>query len=110
MKLESRVSIVSAILTVFISGCSQLSSSRAVDSNPSETFNDPDIPSIVTALGRIEPKDKVIHLSGPSQLFNGRVIDVYVEEGETVESGQLIAIFDNFHSEKSNLKSRSPKS
>lgn len=107
MKLKSILYLILPVLTIVSSGCSQVFGSGAVESNASETLetlNIADAPNIVTALGRIEPQDKVIHLSGPSQLFNGRVVDVYVTEGETVQPGQLIAIFDNFYSEQATLE------
>ena len=63
----------------------------------------------VTALGRIEPKDKVISLAGPSHLFNGRVIQVLVQEGERVEQGQVIAILDNFAKQQAVLKATKQK-
>ena len=63
----------------------------------------------VTALGRIEPKDEVISLSGPSHLFNGRVIQVLVKEGDRVEQGQVIAILDNHNLEKAALDAAKQK-
>jgi HlyD family secretion protein len=104
MKLKSTLLPISTILVVIISGCSQFTESDAVDGQSSVVLNNPETPSIVTALGRIEPNDKVIHVSGSSQLVNGRVIEIFVEEGDIVEPGQLIALFDNFYIEKAALE------
>ena len=63
----------------------------------------------VNALGRIEPKDQVIKLSGPSHLFTGRIIQLNVEEGDIVNRGDVIAILDNFSRQKAaqnNARSR----
>ncbi len=47
----------------------------------------------VTALGRIEPGDGVVHVSGPSG--DSRVIaKLSVQEGDFVEKGQLLALLD----------------
>ena len=68
--------------------------------NPSEVTHH----QTVTAIGRIEPKNKIIKLSGPSHLFNGRIIKVLVQEGEKVKQGQIIAILDNFHKQQAVLE------
>jgi HlyD family secretion protein len=49
----------------------------------------------VTALGRIEPKGKVIKLSAPASTQGSRVEKLLVAEGETVQTGQAIAVLDN---------------
>ncbi|AFY49771.1 ABC exporter membrane fusion protein, DevB family [Nostoc sp. PCC 7524] len=48
----------------------------------------------VTALGRLEPETKVIKLSAPLVLDGDRVNQILVEEGDTVEAGQVVAILD----------------
>jgi HlyD family secretion protein len=55
------------------------------------------IPQIktVTALGRIEPKGKIIKLSAPASSQNSRVETLLVKEGDNVKTGQIIAILDN---------------
>jgi HlyD family secretion protein len=49
----------------------------------------------VTALGKIEPKGKVIKLSAPASSQGSRVEKLLVAEGETVQTGQVIAVLDN---------------
>jgi HlyD family secretion protein len=49
----------------------------------------------VTALGRLEPKGKVIKLSAPASSQGSRVETLLVSEGDTVKTGQAIAILDN---------------
>ncbi len=49
----------------------------------------------VTALGKLEPKGKVIKLSAPTSGQNSRVEKLLVKEGDKIKSGQVIAILDN---------------
>jgi HlyD family secretion protein len=49
----------------------------------------------VTALGKIEPQGKVIKLSAPASTQGSRVEKLLVAEGETVQTGQVIAVLDN---------------
>lgn len=50
---------------------------------------------IISALGRIQPKDKIITISGSSAFPNARVVRLFVEEGESIKRGQTIAILEN---------------
>jgi HlyD family secretion protein len=49
----------------------------------------------VTALGRIEPKGKVIKLSASTSTEVSRVEQLLINEGDKVKAGQVIAILDN---------------
>ncbi|WP_445627720.1 ABC exporter membrane fusion protein [Nostoc sp. DSM 114167] len=49
----------------------------------------------VTALGRIQPKDKIINLSGSSSFQYARVSKIFIKEGDRVKRGQVIAILDS---------------
>lgn len=78
---------------------------KFLDSQPTEQVQNvsaiptssPTASETVTALGRIQPKDKVISLSGSSSLQHARVAQVLVKEGERVRRGQVIAILDNLN-------------
>jgi HlyD family secretion protein len=52
-------------------------------------------PIAITALARIEPKDGVRHIAGPS---NPSVVigELLVEEGDRVTEGQIIAVLDDY--------------
>jgi HlyD family secretion protein len=50
----------------------------------------------VAALGRIQPKDGVLRVAGPSFYFAVVVDKLEVEEGDTVRPGQVIAILDHY--------------
>ncbi|MBD2297322.1 efflux RND transporter periplasmic adaptor subunit [Nostoc sp. FACHB-190] len=49
----------------------------------------------VTALGRIEPKGKLIKLSASTSTEVSRVEQLLINEGDKVKAGQIIAILDN---------------
>lgn len=63
---------------------------------PASTISIPEIKT-VTALGRLEPKGKVIKLSAPaaSQGKGNRVEQLLAKEGDKVKAGQIIATLDN---------------
>jgi HlyD family secretion protein len=58
----------------------------------------------VAALGRIQPKDKVIRVSGSSSLQHARVAQILVNEGDKIKRGQLIAVLDNLNQLQANLE------
>lgn len=49
----------------------------------------------VTALGRLEPKAEVISLAAPVDLDGDRLAQLLVKEGDTVKTGQVVAILDS---------------
>lgn len=49
----------------------------------------------VTALGRIEPEGEIIILSPPPNIGGARIGKLTIEEGESVEAEQVIALLDN---------------
>jgi len=54
---------------------------------------DGEAPRAVTALGRIEPGDGVVHVAGPSGA-PPVIAELLVEEGDRVEKGQVLAVLD----------------
>src|SRR3990172_9604482 len=62
----------------------------------------PEAPTEITARGRLEPKDRVINVAGPSQptVFVNVMCELYVKEGDTVTAGQVIGIFDSYASKE----------
>lgn len=69
----------------------------------------PESSTTIKALGRIEPKNKVIKLAGPSYLFSGRVIQLLVKEGERVKQGQIIAFLDILNKQQAVLEAAKQK-
>lgn len=61
-------------------------------------------PTNVSALGRIEPQGQIIRLSPPSSLQGAQVKELLVDEGQRVQSGQVVAILDTQESRQATLK------
>lgn len=62
---------------------------------PTPVPNSKPVLTVVTALGRLEPKGEVVTLSGPSSAQGARVERILIKEGERVKAGEIIAILDN---------------
>lgn len=60
---------------------------------PIASADAPPGPNLVTALGRIEPKDGILKIAGPSRP-SVVIAKLLVEEGDRVEAGQPIAELD----------------
>ena len=56
------------------------------------------LPRRISAIGRVEPLDRVVNLSVPSSLSNDSVRELLVKEGAQVSQGQPLAILDSFDS------------
>ncbi|MEL6166757.1 MAG: HlyD family secretion protein, partial [Cyanobacteria bacterium J06628_3] len=50
----------------------------------------------ITALGRIEPEGKVIQLSAPNSANGSRVEKLFVNQGNKVKTGQIVALLDGY--------------
>ena len=59
-------------------------------------------PRAVTALGRLKPKGGVVRVAGPSY-FAVVLSKLLVEEGDRVQTSQVIAVLDTYESLKANL-------
>ncbi|HSD11640.1 MAG TPA: efflux RND transporter periplasmic adaptor subunit [Candidatus Binatia bacterium] len=60
-------------------------------------------PGIITALGRLEPKDGVIRVSGPSR-FAVVIAELLVDDGDTVKEGEPIAVLDSHAQEQATVE------
>ena len=49
--------------------------------------------TVVTALGRLEPRDGLVRLAGPSEP-SVVIAELLVDEGDRVEAGQVVARLD----------------
>ncbi len=79
-------------LYIFLSSQSPKQSQKATTVIPTSK---PVVNESVTALGRIQPKDKIINLSGSSSFQYARVSKIFIKEGDQVKRGQVIAILDS---------------
>lgn len=53
------------------------------------------LPRRIAAIGRVEPLDRVVKVSLPSSLSNDAVRQILVQEGQSVNQGQPLAILDS---------------
>jgi HlyD family secretion protein len=56
----------------------------------------------ITALGRLQPRDGVLRVAGPSQV-SVVIARLQVDKGDTVQAGQVMAVLDNFEIHKTGL-------
>jgi len=61
-------------------------------------------PQKITALGRIEPRTEIISISAPMLLDSDRVMQLLVDEGDSVKTGQIIAILESQERLEDNLR------
>jgi HlyD family secretion protein len=84
-----------AFVTSFAVGCALLAGCRSHDAPANATPAAPsDGPRPVTALGRIEPKDGILRIAGPSRP-SVVIAKLHVEEGDQVRAGQALAELDS---------------
>jgi HlyD family secretion protein len=79
-------------LYIFLSSPDAKESQKAITVNPTSK---PQVSENIVALGRIQPKDKIINLSGSSSLQFVRVSQIFIKEGDKVKRGQVVAILDS---------------
>lgn len=65
---------------------------------------EPVVPQKITALGRIEPRTEIISISAPMLLDSDRVMQLLVDEGDSVKAGQIIAILESRERLQDNLQ------
>lgn len=77
-------------------------SSTAADDAPARATNPRPAAPTICARGRFEPKDGIIKVAGPSQaaIFSNVISELRIKEGDRVEAGQVIAVFDSYSSKQ----------
>jgi HlyD family secretion protein len=97
--------IIGALSTGILGLLSVTQFSNLTISETKTESSEPESPVIsITALGRIEPQSKVIQVSATIPLEGARLGKLLVNEGDTVKTGQIIAILDSYEREQSALK------
>jgi HlyD family secretion protein len=103
--VRSRVGILAVTLSLGIGAAllelNSPSRTAADDAPARETHPQPEARAIC-ARGRFEPRDGIVKVAGPSQtaLFSNVISELHVKEGDRVEAGQIIAIFDSYSSKQ----------
>ena len=84
----------SAILYFGLTGCAESHRAASADAAPVHAAPaDTQAPSVVTALGRLEPDVGVIDVGAPP---GDRIRELHVQEGDTVEQGRVLAVLESF--------------
>jgi HlyD family secretion protein len=88
---------VIALVLLGAVGCEQIES-RVSAGEESESAAMPAVsvavaPRTITALGRLEPRDGLMQLAGPSD-FSVVIAELLVEKGDRVRAGQVLAFLD----------------
>lgn len=94
MNITIRV-LALASFALIIAGCDDGAANEPVAVRPAVTA----VSTAVSALGRLEPEHGIIRIAAPSipGVTAGVVVrDLLVDEGDTVEAGQLLAVTDLF--------------
>jgi HlyD family secretion protein len=81
---------VLAVLALLPVGCDTLGGASGGATNVSAA---PQAPKAVTALGRLQPKDGILRVAGPSRP-SVVISKLLVEKGDRVQAGQPIAVLD----------------
>lgn len=58
----------------------------------------------ITALGRIEPEGMVIQLSAPNSVSGSRVEKLFVNQGNKVKTGQVVALLEGYEKATVNVQ------
>ncbi|MBH8563651.1 ABC exporter membrane fusion protein [Nostoc sp. CENA67] len=88
---------IAIIVSLTVIGISVYTVLKFQDTSTQKTQTPAVIPELktVTALGRIEPKGKVIKLSATTSTDGSRVEKLLIKEGDRIKAGQVIAILDS---------------
>ncbi len=76
----------------------RVDAAAAISSTPPSDFG-------IGALGRIEPKSKVLHINAPSVLEPALIEQLLVDVGDPVETGQPLALLDSHRREVADVAS-----
>ncbi len=109
---SSRTTIASSIgsIAMIVIGILCLNKSQTVTYTPAPVNNSKPNIATVNALGRLERKDDIIKVGRFSNGISGtKVAKLFVQQGDRVEEGQLIAILENRHRLQASLNEAQKK-
>jgi HlyD family secretion protein len=81
-------------------------SRTAADEALARATNPPPEERAICARGRFEPRDGIVKVAGPSQaaIFSNVISELRIKEGDRVEAGQVIAVFDSYSSKQAGVE------
>ena len=88
------ITFIGCVCLLSISGCGSRSKQTDLSSLKSDSVKPI---QAVAALGQLSPLGEIRKLAAPVSGFGGtpRVLELLVEEGDSVKRGQILAVFDN---------------
>lgn len=86
-----------------LAGCGDRSPAHAADAALPPVDSAAPAVDRVSALGRLEPEDGVMRLAGPSG-DAGVIGELFVDDGDPVEEGQLVATLDTIEERKARIE------
>jgi len=78
-------------------------SDTRTSSNAKSGTAQPESHKVVHALGRLEPGSRILELASESGNEGATVSQIFVEEGDSVSEGTVLAVFDNLERRKARL-------
>ncbi|MTJ07663.1 MULTISPECIES: ABC exporter membrane fusion protein [unclassified Anabaena] len=72
--------------------------------SPVSTSQPTPVKVAITALGRLQPKDKITYLSAPNSINGVRVENLLVKEGDNVKKGQVLAYLEDHDRSKAAIQ------
>ncbi|MEM9008504.1 MAG: HlyD family efflux transporter periplasmic adaptor subunit [Cyanobacteria bacterium P01_F01_bin.86] len=95
-----RTTVMSGIGLLAIVMAVSLSYVRKLSRSESETVTTEAILEVsenepIAALGRLEPQGKVINIAANPTAAGSRINEIFIQEGDQIEAGQIIATLDN---------------
>jgi HlyD family secretion protein len=103
MRSASKTILIGAVLSVATAGARvwvwPVLHADAVYSAGADTGSSPPLAAansasrVVTARGRLEPKDRVLKVAGPAQQV---LSQLFIKEGDPVVAGEVIGVFDTY--------------
>lgn len=105
-KSPNRLIIALVLVGAAVSGSTVLYSLSRASQKPEPAPVAPAVtaPKKITALGRIEPRSEIVSISAPMLLNSDRVAKLLVDEGDSVKTGQVLAILESRDRLEDNLR------
>ncbi|MBS3030280.1 MAG: ABC exporter membrane fusion protein [Dolichospermum sp. DET50] len=95
--LATSLTLATGLVSVYIFHQSKVNSQTQAPAVTSVIKSQPtSVKVAVTALGRLQPQDKITYLSAPNSINGVRVEKLLVKEGDNVKKGQVLAYLENY--------------
>jgi HlyD family secretion protein len=95
--LATSLTLATGLVSVYIFHQSKVNSQTQAAAVTSVIKSQPtSVKVAVTALGRLQPQDKITYLSAPNSINGVRVEKLLVKEGDNVKKGQVLAYLENY--------------